>query len=91
MKKIHFISSVLVLGVIFGLSGCTASSEVAPVSKAEVEKKVQNKVEEQPELVHMEKQGILKIMHVAVMDVIKKQNQVFKKKFRLYSTHTKME
>ncbi len=61
MKKIHFISSVLVLGVIFGLSGCTASSEVAPVSKAEVEKKVQSKVEEQPELVHMEKQGFLTI------------------------------
>ena len=61
MKKIHLISSVLVLGVIFGLSGCTTSSEVAPVSKAEVEKKVQSKVEEQPELAHIEKQGFLTI------------------------------
>ncbi len=62
MKKIHLISSALVLGLMLGLSGCGATtSEVTPAAKAEVEKKVNKETKHESELVHIEKQGFLTI------------------------------
>ncbi len=66
MKKIHLMSSALVLGLMLGLSGCGATaSDVTPAVKAEVKNEISEVKQNDSKLEHIEKQGFLTVASCA--------------------------